>query len=200
MRSIMLKSLSKSLILSLIVGMLLCVASVAGSAAAQNEASTPSRPVRLDLGFAQSPPGSHVQIPLILALPRGTQIGSATNEITFPTELLSFQEAREGLSVEIAEAEVTTEVQPDEDNPENSILTVTIVGKEGAAIPRGVLVDLVFELSLQAQLGETLILENAASALSPGDSPQPLDPVTGNDGEIVIDETPVVFACFFYMH
>ena len=57
-----------------------------------------------------------------------------------------------------------------------------------------------FGVSEKAQLGEMLILENAASALSPGDSPQPLDPVTGNDGEIVIDETPVVFACFFYMH
>jgi hypothetical protein len=139
-------------------------------------------------------------MPLILALPRGTQIGSATNEITFPTKLLSFQEAREGLSVEIAEAEVTTEVYPDEGNPEKSILRVTIVGKAGAPIPRGVLVDLVFSISERAQLGDTLILENSASALSPGDLPQPLDPVTGKDGEIIIDETPVVFACFFYMH
>ena len=200
MQSIMRKNLLKSLILSLVVGMFLCEASVTGSAMAQNKTSSTNRSVRLNLGFGQSPPGSHVQIPLTLALSRGTQIGSATNEITFPTELLSFQEAREGLSVEIAEAEVMTDVQPDEGNPENSILTVTILGKAGAAIPRGVLVDLVFGISEQAQLGETLILKNAASALSSGDSPQPLDPVTGNDGEIVIDETPVVFACFFYMH
>ena len=68
MRSIMLKSLSKSLILSLIVGMLLCVASVAGSAAAQNEASTPSRPVRLDLGFAQS--GIDIHQPQLLTVNR----------------------------------------------------------------------------------------------------------------------------------
>ena len=196
----MLKSLLKSSTRATVIGMLVCVVSVAGSAAAQNEASSTSRPVRLDLGFGQSPPGSHVQIPLTLMLPRGTQIGSATNKITFPAELLSFQEARKGLSVEIVEAEVTTDVQPDEGNPENSILTVTIVGKAGAAIPRGVLVDLVFGISEQVQMGETLILKNAASALSPGDSPQPRDPVTGNDGEIVIDETPVVFACFFYMH
>jgi hypothetical protein len=196
----MLKSRSKSLILSFVVGMFLCVVSVSGSEAAQNETALASRPVRLDLGFAQSPPESHVQIPLTLALPRGTQIGSVTNEITFPTELLSFQEAIKGLSVEIAEAEVATEVHPDEDNPENSILTVTIVGKAGGMITRGVLVDLVFVISKQAQLGETLILRNTASALSPGASPQPLDPVTGNDGEILIDKTAVVFACFFYMH
>jgi hypothetical protein len=77
---------------------------------------------------------------------------------------------------------------------------VTIKGKAGMAIPRGVLVDLVFNISEQAQLGETIVLKNAASAVSPDDPPQPIDPVTGSDGEIVIDETAIVFACFFYMH
>ena len=196
----MLETRLKSSIISLAVGMLLCLVSVTGSVLSQDGASSTSRPVRLDLGFGQSPPGSHVQIPLTLGLPRGTQIGSATNQITFSSRRLTFQEVREGLAAEIAEAEVTTEVRPDEGTPENSILTVTITGKAGASIPRGVLVDLVFSISEQAQIGETLVLGNVASATSPGDSPQPLDPVTGNDGEVVIDETPVVFACFFYMH
>ena len=196
----MLKDLLKVLAPSVVVGMFLCVASVTGSAAVQNEASSTDRPVRLDLGFGQSPPGSHVQIPLTLALPRGTQIGSATNQITFPTNLLSFREVRAGLSVDMAEAEVTTDVLPDKGNPENSILTVTIVGKAGAVVLRGVLVDLVFSISEQARMGETLVLKNVATARSPGDSPQQVDPVTGSDGEILIDETPVVFACFFYMH
>ena len=200
MQFTMLKTRLKSSIGSLVVGVLLCAVSVTGSAVSQDGAYSRPRPVRLDVGFGQSPPGSHVQIPLTLALPRGTQIGSSINEITFSTGMLTFQEVREGLSVEIAEAEVRAEVQSDEGNPENSILTVTITGKAGAPIPRGVLVDLVFGISEQAQLGETLVLGNAASAESPGDSPQLLDPVSGNDGEIVIDETPVVFACFFYMH
>jgi len=171
-----------------------------GTATAQEEGTPRRRAARLDLGFAQSPPGSHVSMPIILTLPRGLQIGSATNEITFPTQLLSFQEARKGLAAEVVEAEVTTEVKQDDQDPESSILKVTIEAKAGMAIPRGVLVDLVFNISEQAQLGETIVLKNAASAVSPDDPPQPIDPVTGDDGEIIIDETAIVFACFFYMH
>ena len=53
------------------------------------------------------------------------------------------------------------------------------------------------EFNQQAQLGDTIVLKNAASAASPDDPPQPMDPVTGSDGETVIDETAIVFACFF---
>ncbi|MDA2932913.1 cohesin domain-containing protein [Acidobacteria bacterium AH-259-D05] len=171
-----------------------------GAATTQEEVTPSRRAARLDLGFGQSPPGSHVSIPITLTLPRGVEIGSATNEITFPAQLLSFQEATKGLAAEVAEAEVTTEVTHDDQDPESSILKVTIEGKAGMAIPRGVLVDLIFNISEQAQLGETIMLKNAASAVSPDDPPQPIDPVTGNDGEIVIDETAIVFACFFFMH
>ncbi len=170
------------------------------AATTQEEGIPSQKPTRLDLGFVQSPPGSHASIPITLTPPRGVQIGSATNEITFPTRSLSFVEAKKGLAAQVAEAEVTTEVRQDDQDPENSILKVTIEGKAGMAIPRGVLVDLVFEILEQAQLGETLLLKNTASAWSPDDPPQPIEPVTGNEGEIVIDETAVVFACFFYMH
>ncbi len=171
-----------------------------GTATAQEEGTPRRRAARLDLGFGQSPPGSHVSIPITLFLPRGVEIGSAINEITFPAQLLSFQEVRKGLAAEVVEAEVTTEVKQDDQDPESSILKVTIEGKAGMAIPRGVLVDLVFNISEQAQLGEILVLKNVASAVSPDDPPRPVDPVTGSDGEIVIDETAIVFACFFYMH
>lgn len=193
--------LFKALILPLSIGIFLSVIAVARSEAAQGSGeSSGSPPIRLDLGFGQSPPGQHIQIPLTLALPRGTQVGSTTNEITFPSQLLSFQEVREGLSVELAEAEIKTDVKPDQDNLDNLVLTVTIVGREGAAIPRGVLADLMFAISNQAQMGETIVLKNTVSALSSGDFPQPVDSIIGSDGEILIDETPVVFACFFYMH
>jgi hypothetical protein len=178
----------------------LSLVSGTGTATAQDEGTPRRRAVRLDLAFGQSPPGSHVSIPITLTLPRGVQIGSATNEITFPTQLLSFQEVIKGLAADIVEAEVTTEVKPNDQDPESSILKVTIEAKAGMAIPRGVLVDLVFNISEQAQLGETIVLKNSASAVSPDDPPQPIDPVTGNDGEILIDETAIVFACFFYMH
>ena len=156
--------------------------------------------MRLDLGFAQSPPGSHVSIPITLTLPRGVEIGSAINEITFPAQLLSFQEVRKGLAAEMVEAEVTTEVKQDDQDRERSILKVTIRSKTGMAIPRGVLIDLVFNVSEQAQLGETLVLKNAASAVNLEDPPQPIDPITGDDGEVAIDEAAIAFACFFYMH
>ncbi len=171
-----------------------------GTATAQEEGPSGRRTARLDLGFAQSPPGSHVSIPLTLTLPRGVEVGGATNEITFPAQLLSFQEVRKGLAAEMVEAEVTTEVKQDDEDPESSVLKVTIVSKAGMAIPRGVLIDLVFNISEQAQLGETLLLKNAASAVSPDDPPQPVDPVAGDDGRILIDEAAIVFACFFFMH
>ena len=98
------------------------------------------------------------------------------------------------------EVELTTEVKQDDQDSESSILTVTIESKEGVAIPRGVLVNLIFNISEQAPHGETIMLGNTASAVSLDDPFQPIDPVTGSDGEIVIDETPVVLACFFFMH
>jgi hypothetical protein len=178
--------------LSSIVGM--------GTAIAQDEGTPRRRAARLDLGFGQSPPGSHVSIPLTLTLPRGLEMGSTTNAITFPAQFLSFQEVRKGLAAEMVEAEVTTEVKQDDQDPDSSILKVTIESKNGMAIPRGVLLDVVFNISEQAQLGETLVLKNAASAVNLEDPPQPIEPLTGDDGEIVIDEAAIVFACFFYMH
>ncbi len=171
-----------------------------GTVTAQEEGTPRRRAVRLDLGFVQSPPGSHVSVPLTLTLPRGLEIGRVTNEIIFPAQLLSFQEARKGLAAEMVEAEVTTEVKQDDQDPDSSILKVTIESKTGMAIPRGVLVDLVFNISEQAQLGETLVLKNAASAVNLEDPPQPIDPVTGDDGEVAIDEAAIAFACFFFMH
>ncbi len=177
--------------LSLIAGM--------GTAIAQDEGTPRRRAARLDLGFGQSPPGSHVSIPLTLTLPRGLEMGSTTNAITFPAQFLSFQEVRKGLAAEMVEAEVTTEVKQDDQDPDSSILKVTIESKNGMAIPRGVLLDVVFNISEQAQLGETLVLKHAASAVNLEDPPQPIEPLTGDDGEIVIDEAAIVFACFFYM-
>ena len=105
-----------------------------------------------------------------------------------------------GLSAEVAESEITTEVRQDDQDPESSILKVTVKGQAAMAIPRGTLVDLMFNISEQAELGETIVLKNSASAMSTDDPPQPIDPVSGNDGELVIDETAIVFACFFFMH
>jgi len=171
-----------------------------GTATAQEEGTPSQRPTRVDLSFGQSPPGGTVAISVILTPPRGVEIGSTTNEITFPTQLLSFHEAIKGLSAEVAESEITTEVKQDDQDPESSILKVTIKGKAGMAIPRGILADLMFNISKQAQLGDIIVLKNAASAMNTDDPPQPIDPVTGSDGELVIDETAIVFACFFYMH
>jgi hypothetical protein len=179
---------------------LLSLVAGTGTASAQKEEASGRRATRLDLGFVQSPPGSHVSVPLTLTLPRGVEIGRVTNEITFPAQLLSFQEARKGLAAEMVEAEVTTEVKQDDQDPDSPILKVTIESKTGMAIPRGVLVDLVFNISEQAQLGETLVLKNAASAVNLEDPPQPIDPVTGDDGEVAIDEAAIAFACFFFMH
>jgi serine/threonine protein kinase len=76
------------------------------------------RAAMLKLGFGQSPPGSQVSIPITLTLPRDAEIGSATNEITSPLQLLSFQETRKGPAAEGVEAEVTgsREFHPESDH------------------------------------------------------------------------------------
>lgn len=178
--------------LSLVQGM--------GAATLQDGGSSSPRPVRVDLGFGQSPPGGTVVISVIFTPPRGVQVGSTTNEITFPTQRLSFQEAIRGLSAEVAEAEIITEVRQDDQDPESSILKLTVKAKAAMALPRGTLVDVMFNISDQAELGETIVLKNSASAMSTDDPPQSIDPVSGSDGELIIDETAIVFSCLFFMH
>ena len=155
---------------------------------------------RLDLGFDTEQPGHEVVMPLILDLPEGVEVGTAVSRITFPTQLLSFGGATAGLSAQAAGAEVSAVEEVDDQNPENTFITVTVSTAPGGAIPSGMLADLIFTISEDAPLEQTITLENVVTAFTSEDPPRPVDPIMGNEGEIVVTATPPVFACFFYMH
>ncbi len=152
----------------------------------------------LNLGFDVHQPGHEVFIPLILDVPEGVEVDTAISEVTFPNQLLSFNEVASGLSAQAASAEVRAVVEVDEQNPEDSIVTVTVSTPEGQFIPSGVIADLAFTISEDAAVEQTIKLKNVVRALTTDD--RPVDPIAGTEGEIQVTATPPIFACFFYMH
>jgi hypothetical protein len=176
---------------------ILAGAAVSTPALGQEEAG---QVTSLDLGFDTEQPGHEVIMPLILDLPEGVEVGTVVSQITFPTQQLSFAEVTAGLSAQAAGAEVTAVEGVDDQNPENTVITVTVSTGGGGAIPGGMLADLIFTISEDAFLEVSVTLENAVSAFTTDDPPRPVEAITGKAGEILVTATPPVFACFFYMH
>ena len=154
----------------------------------------------LDLGFDTNTPGHEVLMALTLDVAEGVEVQTAISEVTFPNGLLSFEEVLSGLSAQAANAQVSAEVQVDDQNPENSIVTVTVATEEGRFIPSGVIADLAFIISPEAPLEQTINLKNVVRALTTDDPPAPVDPIIGMEGEVQVTEFPPVFVCFFFMH
>ncbi len=154
----------------------------------------------LDLGFDTHMPGHEVFIPLILDVPEGVEVETAISEVTFPNQLLSFNEVASGLSAQAVNAEVRAVVEVDEQNPEDSVVTVTVSTAKGQFIPSGVIADLAFTISEDAAVEQTIKLRNVVRALTTDDPPGSVDPIAGTEGEIQVTATPPIFACFFYMH
>ncbi|MBI4456648.1 MAG: hypothetical protein HY644_12210 [Acidobacteria bacterium] len=168
---------------------------------AQAQEAATEGTTRLDLSFETARPGDRVTVSIILKVPASIKIGTTINEITFPHKLLTFERVTQGLSADLATAMVSANVKADERDPEKSIVTVTVTGKKGDAIPGGVVANLAFKVSEQAPLEQSIALDNKASAFTAEDLAQPVDPIAGRSGEIKIAETaPVIFSCFFYMH
>jgi len=178
---------------------ILVVAGVVSSTPTRGQAEA-AETARLDLGFDTEQPGHEVVMPLMLDLPEGVKVSTVISEITFPTDLLSFDEFSAGLSAQAAGAEVSVVEKPDDQDPENTILTVTVSTPQEGAIPSGMVADLVFTISEDAPIEQTILLGNAVSALTTDDPPRPVDPIMGKEGEILVSATSPVFACFFYMH
>ena len=154
----------------------------------------------LNLGFDTNTPGHEVLIALTLDVAEEVEVETAISEVTFPNKLLSFEEVLSGLSAQAANAQVSAVVEEDDQNPENSIVTVTVSTEKGRFIPSGVIADLAFIISLEAPLEETIYLKNVVRALTTDDPPAPVDPIIGMEGEIQVTEFPPVFVCFFFMH
>jgi hypothetical protein len=162
----------------------------------QHESDTTDR---LSLGFDKSDPGNQAFIGIIFSTQGEVAIGRIVAEITFPRQLLSFEEARAGLPIKAINAELSAEVRNDDSNSENSVLEVVIASTTGAAIPAGILANLTFTLLPEAPTQHIIELKNKAEAFTTDDPPEPVELSTTN-GEIESLSTPALFACFFYMH
>ncbi len=164
--------------------------------AVQQESSASER---LNLGFDQSVPGDVAFIAIMFSTAGEVEIGRIITEITFPREILSFKEARRGLPIKSIDAELSTQIKNEDQNPETSILEVVIASKAGEAIPAGTLVNLTFMISPEAPTLHTIVLENRSEAFTTDDPPERVE-LTTTDGEIESLDIPALFACFFYMH
>src|SRR5262249_54842916 len=144
-------------------------------------------------------PGAETMVTGVLSVAAGTELGTLRAQISFPSDQISFQEVKKGLSIEAAGAEVTTQVTKDEPAAGSSTMELAVVSKSGKPIPTGILADLVFKISKDVKPGVIIILKNKVTALD--SSNQPIPSAGGTDGKLtVLDKPPSIFSCFFYMH
>lgn len=152
--------------------------------------------VKLQLGNDIATPGEKVFLPVTLITTDDAQVAKVSLEISFPSDVLSFVEAVQGLASESAEAEVKVDLSRDGSQPREGILRVDV--RSSKAISQGVLVTLLFQLSKEAESDKVISLKSLKQAAQSVEG-QPLE-ARGSDGSItVVSEAPIM-ACFFYMH
>jgi hypothetical protein len=173
------------------------VASLAGEGVGRAQDAQESTVLTMDLGSDAQSPGNLASVLLSLRIPEGMAVGKAVGEITFPPKLLTFDEARRGLSAEGAGAQVTATTEPAGDT---SIARVTITAKPGESLVSGVLSEIRFVVVEDVKEEITVPLKLKASVWNDKTPAAALTPVNTKDGEVQITATPPVIACFFYMH
>lgn len=150
----------------------------------------------VDLGFDRQAPANEARMAITLSVPKGVEVSSATSEMSYPDNLLTYQDVKKGLSAQAVDAEVTA---TNSKNPQDASRSVVkIVVKSAKPIPSGMIADVVFMLSKDAPIGQVIKLTNKPSALSPDG--KPIEPLSGKDGEITVTERMPALGCFFYMH
>ncbi|MBI2821708.1 MAG: hypothetical protein HYX74_05735 [Acidobacteria bacterium] len=165
------------------------------------QAQSAGKETGLLLGFDTSAPGFQVSVPLILQAAGEVSIGSITAKVEFPKVSLEFQHAKLGLAAELADAQVSANLKTDEASPDHSVVQVMIATEGGKTLQSGVVANLVFKISEDAAVGDSLALKITASVLTAADPPKAVHPVVSEDGEVQVAATPpVITSCFFYMH
>ncbi len=183
---------------SVSVGVAAIVLGACVIAAGQDSTETPTT---VDAGFDSGVLGKRVLVSLTLTAPDGVRVGMTANEVTFPRNLLHFDEALPGLSAGLVGADVAATVRTDDQRADNTVVEVTVTGKKGSAIPNGVVAILAFTLAENAPPDKTVTLPNRARAMSADDPPRPIQPVSGKAGEVeMLAAPPTIISCFFYMH
>ena len=155
--------------------------------------------VKLNVGLSTAKPGEPIDIPLTLSKGDEPQINMVMGEVSFPKNAFSFVDVELGLSGELSDASVQATEKEDPDDPEVSLLEVTISGEK--PIRAGILAYMKFRVSENAPKGTlALELKSSKGTTVEGDSVQMAE---GRDGQVELfgldEEIPVV-GCFFFTH
>ena len=150
-------------------------------------------------GFSTAKPGDPIDIPLSLSGAEQPQIGSIRAELTYPKNALTFVRAESGLASEMAEADVRGTIQDASDEPNLSLLTVSIVPKK--PLKPGILLYLKFRVPTEAKKGRVPLKVRSVQATRLDGAPLAL--AKGNDGTAEVfdrDEQIPQMGCFFFTH
>lgn len=151
--------------------------------------------VAVDLGIGVGGPGEEASVPVTLSVGETGQVGKISLAISWPTASASFLKAMADGQTTALPISVSARPLNNENNQDETILDIEISAP--TPIPKGEVVQLIFQVSKEAQLNDEIQLKNLKQAVQTiqGETLA----ASGADGLItVIGE--VIFACFFYMH
>ena len=153
----------------------------------------------LHAGFSTAKPGDPVDIPLTLSGAEQPQVGSIRAELTYPKNALTFVRAEAGLASEMAEADVRGTIQDASDEPNLSLLTVSISPKK--PLRPGILLYLKFRVPTESKKGRVQLKVRSVQATRLDGAPLAL--AKGKDGTVEVfdrDEQIPQMGCFFFTH
>lgn len=158
---------------------------------------------RITLGSTSGAPGATVVLPLYLASGKGDNVGEMKLEVDFVSANLKFDRIERGIAAEMANVEVSGDVQvgKNDSGVETSDLTIRIRAAKGskAGIPPGLLAYLTMKINAGGRPADiTLRVTGEAFTLSK----QPISPLQATDAHVKIlaPGTQPAIVCFFFSH
>ena len=184
------------------LNLVICWAAVA-RAQVQVIDETAEKSIHLTVSSTEGPPQSEVSVQASLSTGHDVEVVSISVNITFPNKILSFAWAGKSGLAEGAGTQIKMEVEVDTEDQDKSILKLTLSSSEeresSKALPEGPIAEIAFTISEDAQPGTQITLRSEASAITTADPPKQIEPITTEDGGILVIES-LIFSCFFYMH
>lgn len=160
-----------------------------GPARAQSEGT-----VSVDLGMGIAGPGEHALVPVTLSTAHPSGVGKVSFEVSFPEEFLSFNSVIKTTAAESLQLDIETDLR---ETGEEAVLQIEL--SSPASLPQGELIQLQFDLSLEAQPNQEFDVKSLEQR---GETPQgEVLETRGSDGLIIVAVFgEAIPACFFYMH
>ncbi|MDA2932818.1 hypothetical protein MYX82_00590 [Acidobacteria bacterium AH-259-D05] len=172
---------------------LVAAAAWVGTLTAQEKA------VRVNLGgntITVTPEGKNMSsLVLMLSADPEMKITAVSSNIRFPSRHVFFVKGSAKVEGDKCEARV----EPDAEDEYRSRLMVTLSAAPGRRLSSGVIAELEFKIS--ASTPDGLLEFPVSSRVHLDDASSELENVAGDPGLIAVSSTsPVIIACFFYMH